>query len=205
MAVNARHIDSLNTSAAVPSWTRGPEYHIGRLLEAVGEDPSRDGLLKTPQRVWDSLSFLTDGYSKDLEDVIGDAVFEEQYDEMVLVRDIEFYSLCEHHMLPFFGRAHIAYIPDGRIVGLSKVPRVVDVYSHRLQVQERLATQIADGLESALQPQGVAVVIEASHLCMMMRGVGKQQSRTVTSAMRGIFKTDARTRAEFLSLLPLEK
>src|SRR5947209_575966 len=180
--------------------TRG-EHHVARLLEELGEDPSREGLQRTPHRVWKSLSHLTDGYNRDLADVIGDAVFEETYDEMVLVRDVEFYSLCEHHMLPFFGKVHIAYIPDGRIVGLSKLPRAVDVFSHRLQVQERLTTQIADGLEEVLQPKGVAVIAEASHLCMMMRGVEKQSSRTVTSAMRGIFKTDPRTRAEFLDLV----
>lgn len=173
---------------------------VERLLEALGEDPGREGLQKTPERVWNSLSYLTEGYALDIEDVIGDAVFEEPYDEMVVVRDIELYSLCEHHLLPFFGRAHVAYIPDGRIVGLSKLPRVVDLFSRRLQVQERLTTQIADALDEVLQPKGVGVVLEASHLCMMMRGVQKQNSATVTSAMRGLFKTDPRTRAEFLDL-----
>lgn len=175
--------------------------HIAALLEDIGEDSSREGLIDTPVRVWKSLSFLTDGYDRDLASVVGDAVFEEEYDEMVTVRDIEFYSLCEHHMLPFFGRVHVGYIPDGRIVGLSKVPRIVDVFAHRLQVQERLTTQIAAALEEVLQPRGVGVVIEGSHLCMMMRGVQKQQSKTVTSAMRGLLKTDARTRAEFLNLV----
>lgn len=178
---------------------RGPQL-VKRLLEALGEDPDREGLDRTPERVWNSLSYLTDGYGQEVADVIGDAVFEEQYDEMVVVRDIELYSLCEHHLLPFFGRAHVAYIPDGRIVGLSKLPRVVDLFSRRLQVQERLTTQIADALAEVLQPKGVGVVIEASHLCMMMRGVQKQNSATVTSTMRGIFKTDSRTRAEFLNL-----
>lgn len=178
---------------------RGPQL-ITRLLEALGEDPDREGLVRTPERVWNSLSYLTDGYGQEVADVIGDAVFEEQYDEMVVVRDIELYSLCEHHLLPFFGRAHVAYVPDGRIVGLSKLPRVVDLFSRRLQVQERLTTQIADALAEVLQPKGVGVVIEASHLCMMMRGVQKQNSATVTSAMRGIFKTDPRTRSEFLDL-----
>lgn len=177
------------------------EQLVRQLLDELGEDPSRDGLVATPSRVWKSLSFLTDGYSQDVADVVGDAVFEEQYDEMVVVRDIEFFSLCEHHLLPFFGRAHIAYVPDGKIVGLSKLPRVVDVYSHRLQVQERLTTQIADALETVLQPKGVAVVLEGSHLCMMMRGVQKQNSQTLTSAMRGTFKEDARTRAEFFDLV----
>lgn len=180
---------------------RRGERLVGRLLEELGEDPAREGLVRTPERVWKSLSVLTDGYEMDVLDVVGEALFEERYDEMVVVRDIEFYSLCEHHLLPFFGRAHIAYIPDGRIVGLSKLPRVVDVYSHRLQVQERLTVQIAEALEGVLQPKGIAVVVEASHLCMMMRGVQKQRSETVTSAMRGLFKDDSRTRAEFLDLL----
>lgn len=174
---------------------------VSRLLEELGEDPGREGLLRTPQRVWDSLSFLTDGYDRDPLDVVGDALFFEDYDEMVVVRDIEFYSLCEHHLLPFFGCVHVAYIPNGKIVGLSKLPRLVDVFTHRLQVQERLTTQIAEALEEVLEPQGVAVVIEASHLCMMMRGVQKQAARTATSAMRGIFQSDARTRAEFLDLV----
>ena len=177
------------------------EQLIGHLLDELGEDPSREGLVATPGRVWKSLSFLTDGYGQDAADVVGDAVFEERYDEMVVVRDIEFFSLCEHHMLPFFGRAHISYLPDGKIVGLSKLPRLVDLFSHRLQVQERLTTQIADALEAVLQPRGVAVVLAGSHLCMMMRGVQKQSSQTVTSAMRGTFKDDARTRAEFFELI----
>jgi GTP cyclohydrolase I len=180
--------------------TVGPQL-ITRLLEELGEDPGREGLERTPARVWQSLSSLTEGYDQDIADVVGEAIFEEQYDEMVVVRDIEFYSLCEHHLLPFFGQAHIAYIPDGRIVGLSKLPRLVDMFSHRLQVQERLTTQIAEAMEEVLQPQGVGVVVEASHLCMMMRGVQKQRSQTMTSAMRGSFKTDSRTRAEFLDLL----
>lgn len=180
---------------------RHGESLISQLLHELGEDPAREGLLATPERVWRSLSFLTDGYDQDVNDVVGDALFEEAYDEMVMVRDIEFYSLCEHHMLPFFGRVHIAYIPNGRVVGLSKIPRLVDVFSHRLQVQERLTTQLADALVAALAPRGVAVVVEASHLCMMMRGVQKQRSETMTSAMRGIFKEDARTRSEFFELL----
>ncbi|HZS93252.1 MAG TPA: GTP cyclohydrolase I FolE [Chloroflexota bacterium] len=178
---------------------------VSRLLEELGEDPGREGLRRTPQRVWDSLSFLTDGYDRDPLDVVGDALFFEDYDEMVVVRDIEFYSLCEHHLLPFFGCVHVAYIPNGRIVGLSKLPRLVDVFTHRLQVQERLTTQIAEALEEVLEPQGVAVVIEASHLCMMMRGVQKQAARTLTSAVRGTFKNDPTVRAEFFDLVKQER
>lgn len=177
------------------------EFHVHGLLEKLGEDPSREGLQGTPRRVWQSMKFLTDGYEKDPFEVVGDAVFEQQYDEMVTVRNIEFYSLCEHHLLPFFGRVHVAYLPQGRIAGLSKLARLVDIYSHRLQVQERLTVEIADAVDEVLQPKGVGVVIEASHLCLMMRGVQKQTCETVTSAMRGTFKTDARTRAEFLDLL----
>jgi GTP cyclohydrolase I len=177
------------------------EYLVAGLLTELGEDPGREGLVRTPERVWTALSTLTDGYGREPGDVVGDALFAETYDEMVLVRDIEFYSLCEHHLLPFFGRVHIAYIPDGRIVGLSKLPRLVDLFSHRLQVQERLATQLADALVEVLEPKGVGVVIQAAHLCMMMRGVQKQGAETITSAMRGIFKEDARTRTEFLDLV----
>jgi GTP cyclohydrolase IA len=191
----------LQTAPAPTVLTPRGETLVYRLLEELGEDPERQGLLRTPHRVWEALSFLTEGYTQDVMDVVGDAVFDERYDEMVAVRDIEFYSLCEHHMLPFFGRCHIAYIPDGKIVGLSKLPRIVDLFSHRLQVQERLTTQVADALEEVLRPKGVAVVIEASHLCMMMRGVSKQNSETVTSAMRGSLKTDHRTRNEFLTLV----
>jgi GTP cyclohydrolase I len=177
------------------------EQLVSHLLDELGEDSAREGLIATPSRVWKSLSFLTDGYGKHASDVVGDAIFEERYDGMVVVRDIEFFSLCEHHMLPFFGRAHISYLPNGRIVGLSKLPRLVDLFSHRLQVQERLTTQIADALEQVLQPKGVAVVLEGSHLCMMMRGVQKQNSQTVTSAMRGTFKDDVRTRVELFELI----
>jgi len=171
------------------------------MLTRLGEDPSREGLLRTPERVADSLRFLSSGYTQSVEDVIGDAVFAEPYSEMVLVKDIEVYSLCEHHLLPFFGKAHVAYVPDGRIVGLSKLPRIVEVFARRLQVQERLTTQIAVAIEGALQPLGVAVVIEAAHLCMMMRGIQKQNTSTVTSTMRGVFLTDERTRMEFTDLL----
>jgi GTP cyclohydrolase I len=186
------------------SETNGPvplQPLMRSLLASLGEDPARDGLLKTPERMEKSLRWLTSGYEMDVRDVIGDALFEEDYDNMVLVRDIEFYSMCEHHMLPFFGKAHIAYIPNGRVVGLSKVARVVDVFARRLQVQERLTDQIADALVDVLDTKGVGVVVEAAHFCMMMRGVEKQNSRTVTSALRGGFKDDRSTREEFLRLV----
>ena len=173
---------------------------VRRQLALLGEDPEREGLLKTPERVAKSLAWLTGGYAMDAADVVGDALFEETHESMVMVRDIELYSMCEHHMLPFFGRAHIAYIPDGRIVGLSKLPRIVDVFARRLQVQERLTEQVAEALSTILRPRGVGVVIEAQHLCMMMRGVEKQNSRTITSALRGSFRSDPKTREEFLSL-----
>jgi len=173
---------------------------VRRQLELLGEDPDRDGLLKTPERVAKSLAWLTRGYEVDVRDVIGDALFEETHENMVVVRDIELYSLCEHHMLPFFGKAHIAYIPNGRIVGLSKLPRIVEVFARRLQVQERLTEQIAQAIEDVLQPRGVGVVIEAVHLCMMMRGVEKQNSSTITSALRGEFRDCPMTRDEFLRL-----
>jgi GTP cyclohydrolase I len=173
---------------------------VRRQLELLGEDPERPGLLKTPDRVALSLSWLTRGYEQDVRKVIGDALFEESHENMVMVRDIELYSLCEHHMLPFYGKAHIAYIPNGRIVGLSKLPRIVDVFAQRLQVQERLTDQIAEAICEILNPRGVGVVIEAYHLCMMMRGVQKQNSKTITSALRGVFRDDAKTRDEFLRL-----
>jgi GTP cyclohydrolase I len=170
------------------------------ILAALGEDPSREGLVKTPERVGASLRFLTQGYRMTVEEVIGDAVFEEKHQSMIMVRDIELYSLCEHHLLPFFGRAHVAYIPNGKILGLSKVARIVDVFARRLQVQERLTDEIADAIMDVLKPTGVGVVIEAAHFCMMMRGVEKQNSRAVTSALRGIFRDDSKTRDEFLRL-----
>jgi GTP cyclohydrolase I len=175
--------------------------HIDAVLRLLGEDPAREGLLRTPRRVADTLRFLCSGYDQDLADVVNGAVFAEDYEEMVVVRDIELYSICEHHLLPFYGKAHVAYLPQGRIVGLSKLPRIVDVFARRLQVQERLTTQIAEALDSALAPHGVAVVIEASHLCMMMRGVQKQNSQTVTSCMLGTFREDEKSRAEFLELI----
>ena len=173
---------------------------VRQQLDLLGEDPDREGLLKTPERVSKSLKWLTRGYERDARQVIGDALFEEAHSNMVMVRDIELYSLCEHHMLPFYGKAHIAYIPDGKIVGLSKLPRVVDVFAQRLQVQERLTEQIAEALCEVLDPRGVGVVIEAYHLCMMMRGVQKQKSKTITSALRGVFRDDSKTRDEFLRL-----
>ena len=173
---------------------------VRRQLELLGEDPEREGLLKTPERVAKSLAWLTQGHEMDVRDVIGDAVFAESHESMVMVRDIELYSMCEHHMLPFFGKAHVAYIPNGRIVGLSKVARVVEVFARRLQVQERLTEQIAEAIEEVLAPQGVGVVIEAVHLCMMMRGVEKQNSRTITSPLRGRVRDCPMTRNEFLSL-----
>jgi len=171
------------------------------MLQTLGEDPERDGLLDTPRRVQESLQFLTNGYDVNPADVVGDALFEDSYDEMVLVRDIELYSLCEHHMLPFFGKAHIAYLPHGKVVGLSKLARLVDVFARRLQVQERLTRQIAESIQTLLDPAGVGVVIQASHLCMMMRGVQKQNSSTVTSCLLGDFRDDQRTRTEFLELV----
>jgi GTP cyclohydrolase I len=173
---------------------------VRRQLALLGEDPDREGLLKTPERVAKSLAWLTRGYELDVADVVGDAVFEEAHASMVVVRDIELYSMCEHHMLPFFGKAHIAYIPDGKIVGLSKLPRIVEIFSRRLQVQERLTEQVAQAIEDVLKPRGVGVVIEAVHLCMMMRGVEKQNSKTITSALRGDFRDCPMTRDEFLRL-----
>jgi len=173
---------------------------LRRLLAELGEDPEREGLVSTPKRVEKALTFLTSGYRADIDDVLNGALFTVNYSEMVIVKDIDFYSLCEHHLLPFFGKAHVAYIPNGKIVGLSKLPRIVEVFARRLQVQERLTEQIAGALDDVLQPQGVGVVIEAYHLCMMMRGVEKQNSKTLTSAVRGSFRSDQKTREEFLTL-----
>ena len=170
------------------------------LLQRYDEDPTRDGLLRTPERVEKTMAFLTRGYREDPAKILRDALFDVDYDEMVIVKDIEMFSLCEHHMLPFFGRVHVAYIPNGKVIGLSKVPRLIEIFARRLQVQERLTQQIADAIQEAIEPQGVGVVIEARHLCMMMRGVEKQNSSTVTSAMRGVFSKQS-TRGEFLSLV----
>jgi len=174
---------------------------IEQVLNSLGEDPKREGLLKTPERVEKSLKFLTSGYQVNIDELVNGALYNENYNEMVIVKDIDVFSLCEHHMLPFVGKCHVAYLPQGKIIGLSKVPRLIDVFSRRLQVQERLTTQIAKCLQEILKPSGVAVVIEAMHLCMSMRGVEKQNSYTTTSSMLGCFKEDARTRAEFLSLI----
>jgi GTP cyclohydrolase I len=170
------------------------------ILGTIGEDPDREGLARTPERFARSLSWLTQGYRMNLADVVGQGVFEQAHENMILVRDIELYSLCEHHLLPFFGKAHIAYIPNKQIIGLSKLPRIVDMFARRLQVQERLTEQVAAAIQEILKPQGVGVVIEARHLCMMMRGVEKQNSRAITSAVRGTFRSDAKTRDEFLRL-----
>ena len=172
-----------------------------KLLTEIGEDPKREGLIRTPIRVAESYKFLTRGYEQDVDAILNGAVFNEKYDEMVVVNNIDFYSLCEHHLLPFYGKVHVAYIPDGKIVGLSKIPRIVEMFSRRLQVQERMTQEIADTLAKQLQPIGVAVVSEAFHMCMMMRGVEKQNSSATASAMHGVFKEDARTRMEFLNLI----
>jgi len=179
----------------------GMERSFRDLLEGVGEDPQRQGLLKTPNRAARAFEFLTNGYRQDLDEIINDAIFDTDASEIVLVKDIELYSMCEHHLLPFIGKAHVAYIPNGKVIGLSKVARIVDVFARRLQIQENLTVQIADALMKTLRPNGVAVVIEAKHLCMMMRGVEKQNSIMKTSCLLGCFKEDGRTRSEFLSLL----
>ena len=175
--------------------------NIKSVLSEIGENPEREGLLKTPERVAKSMEFFTNGYEKDPAAILKSAMFAEDYSQMVLVKDIELYSLCEHHLLPFFGKAHVAYIPNGHIVGFSKIPRIVDVFARRLQVQERLTDEIKDCLQDTLNPKGVAVVIEAQHLCMQMRGVQKQHSSTTTSAFSGIFISDEKTRAEFINLI----
>lgn len=185
----------------LPPKEAGLQSLVERILNAIGENPKREGLLKTPERVEKSLKFLTSGYDTDIDKLVNDALYSENYNEMVIVKDIDVYSLCEHHMLPFFGKCHVAYLPKGKIIGLSKVPRLIDAYSRRLQVQERLTTEIAQCINNIVKPDGVAVVIDAVHLCMSMRGVEKQNSYTTTSSMLGCFKDDARTRSEFLSLL----
>jgi GTP cyclohydrolase I len=205
MAIGLYKADSLDdgfedTDAEGTPGSSEFEGLIQRELQLLGEDPAREGLVRTPARVARAMKFLTQGYSSSAAEVVGNGVFEEEHDNMIMVRDIELYSMCEHHMLPFFGKAHVAYIPNGKIVGLSKIPRIVDVFARRLQVQERLTEEIAEGLCSVLHPSGVGVVIEAYHLCMMMRGVQKQNSKTITSALRGVFREDPKTRDEFLRL-----
>ncbi len=188
-------------SIDIPAENGGPyAAHVREQLALLGEDPDREGLIRTPERVAKAMGFLTRGYDMSLDDIVGSALFEEDHENMVMVRDIELYSLCEHHMLPFFGKAHVAYIPNKRIVGLSKLPRIVEMFARRLQVQERLTEQVAKAIEEVLEPRGVGVVIEAFHMCMMMRGVEKQNSRTITSALRGVFRDDGKTRDEFLRL-----
>ena len=179
--------------------------HTRDILALLGEDPARDGLLKTPERVAKAMQYLTTGYWQDPEKILRSALFKENYRQMVIVKDIEIFSLCEHHLIPFYGKAHVAYIPNGKVVGLSKIPRLVEVFSRRLQIQERLTTQVAECLMSVLKPKGVAVVIEALHLCMCMRGVKKGDAYTVTSSMLGAFRRDARSRSEFLSLVRLKR
>jgi GTP cyclohydrolase I len=177
------------------------EESVLTILSEIGEDTDREGIKRTPERVAKAYEYLTSGYQKDINQVLNDAIFEEKYDEMVIVKDIDFFSMCEHHLLPFYGKVHVAYIPAGKIVGLSKIPRIVDVFARRLQVQERMTQEIANTLDEYLNPGGVGVVAEAYHMCMMMRGVEKQNSYTLTSAMHGDFKADARTRTEFLDLI----
>lgn len=194
----------MNTKTAKPH-SSPVATHIEAILKHLGEDTKREGLLDTPRRYARAMEFLLSGYQKNLTDIVGKALFTEKSSELVLVRDIELYSLCEHHLLPFFGKAHVAYIPHGKVVGLSKIPRIVDMFARRLQLQERLTTQISGAIQQILKPHGVAVVIEATHLCMMMRGVEKQNSYTVTSSMLGAFHDQSDTRKEFLSLLALRK
>jgi len=185
--------------------TKRIEELVKELLLQIGEDPSREGLVRTPERVANAWGYFSKGYTQDLDSIINNAVFAEGYDEMVTIKDIDFFSLCEHHLLPFFGKAHVAYIPDGKIIGLSKVPRIVEMFSRRLQVQERMTQQIADSLKDALSPKGVAVVLEGEHMCMQMRGVEKQNSYATTSSMKGIFLKDSRTREEFLNIISMKK
>jgi GTP cyclohydrolase I len=202
--MSARTVLEPRTAAATETRTAAAlttQELYRELLARLVDDPTRDGLAETPERVEKAMVFLTQGYAMDVATVLNEALFEVDYDEMVMVRDVEFYSMCEHHLLPFFGKVHVAYVPNGRVIGLSKIPRLVEMFARRLQVQERLTTEIADAIVQAIEPQGVGVIVEAQHLCMMMRGVEKQHSATVTSAMRGVFKTQMQTRNEFLSLV----
>jgi GTP cyclohydrolase IA len=201
IVATGHYAETFDPSSEDEVYDREKEGLVRNLLTSLGEDPAREGLKRTPLRVAKALDFLTSGYHATVEQVVKGAIFTEECKEMVVVRGIEFYSLCEHHMLPFFGHAHVAYLPNGKVVGLSKIARVVDVFARRLQIQERLTKQVADALMEALDPHGVAVVIEASHTCMMMRGVQKQSSTTVSSAMRGTFEDDPRTRAEFMGFI----
>lgn len=201
MAVKAEIEVARGGAVTLPAAEQRLRDLVRAQLRLIGEDPEREGLSDTPERVEKSLLWLTRGYEMSVEQVLGDGVFEAEHDEMVIVKDVELYSMCEHHLLPFFGKAHIAYIPDGKIIGFSKLPRIVEVFARRLQVQERLTDQIAHAIMDAIRPKGVGVVVEAAHLCMMMRGVEKQNSRTITSSVQGIFRRDQRTRDEFLRLV----
>jgi len=201
IATDGHYADSFDPEREEEVYDEAKERLVREMLQEIGEDPGRDGLRRTPLRVAKAMDFLTSGYQMSAEEIIKKAVFDEDVKEMVIVRDIEFYSMCEHHMLPFFGHAHVGYLPNGKVVGLSKIARVVDVFARRLQVQERLTNQVADALMEHLGAHGVAVVMEASHTCMMMRGVQKQSSTTVSSAMRGTFEDDPRTRSEFIGFL----
>jgi len=199
LTMNPTHIESKNEPATVTSATF--EDLVKEMIVRLGEDPTREGLASTPERVRKAMQFLTKGYTEDADAMLKGALFTVSYDEMVIVKDIEMFSLCEHHMLPFFGKVHVAYIPNGRVIGLSKIPRLIEIFSRRLQIQERLTTQIAETIQRVIEPQGVGVVIEARHLCMMMRGVEKQHSAAVTSSMLGSFRCNEETRSEFLSLI----
>jgi len=201
MSPGGHYADSFEPASEGEVYDPVKEQLVRQMLTEIGENPEREGLRRTPLRVAKAMDFLTGGYHESAEEIIKKAIFDEDVKEMVIVRDIEFYSMCEHHMLPFFGHAHVGYLPNGQVVGLSKIARVVDVFARRLQVQERLTSQVADALMAHLGAHGVAVVMEASHTCMMMRGVQKQKSTTVSSAMRGTFKEDARTRAEFMGFV----
>jgi len=191
----------LLNDAPKPTDERNVAYHVREIIRLIGEDPNREGLRKTPERYEKALKFLTGGYHQNVDHVLNGATFSVNYDEMVVVKDIEFFSLCEHHLLPFFGKCHVAYIPDKKVVGLSKIPRLVNMFARRLQIQERLTNQIASAIQQKISPLGVGVVVEARHLCMVMRGVEKQNSQTVTSAMLGAFRENVQTREEFLSLI----